>query len=62
MMNLLLCVVFRTEYTALHTEFHVLGLRNYVLGLKFLQFQPENSFGVGCLTPECSGVHVTFLS
>ena len=58
----LLRVVFRTEYTALHTEFHALGLRNYVTGLEFLQSQPQNSFGVGFLTPECSGVHVTFLS
>ena len=37
--------VFRTE----NAKFHVLGL-------KFFQGQPHNSFGVGCLTIECSGV------
>ena len=36
--------------------FLVLGLRSYVLGLKFLQSQPQNCSGVGSLTPECTGV------
>ena len=34
----------------------VLGLRSYVLGLICLQSQPNNSYKVGSLAYECSGV------
>ena len=56
MNKMLLFLVFRTVNTAYQSEFLALGLRSYVLGLKFLQSQLQNSCGVESLTPECSGV------
>ena len=43
---MLLFQVFRTENTAYQSKFHVLGLRSYVLGLRFLRATPETVLGL----------------
>ena len=43
---MLLFQVFRTENTAYQSKFHVLRLRSYVLGLRFLRANPETVLGL----------------